>query len=198
MSEPLDDDHPAWGAVVETGRGSLPFALVHGEALVAAAAWALGEAGVQLVDLGVTWDAVQEESRETGAAYVLHDSLCPLTPPGFLADCVREAVARDAVVVGVREVTDTVKRVVERDGVRRLGATLDRSALVGVCSPLVLPASVVAALPDLPGRPGLDLAVVASLLGADHEVVRMPAPPAARRVASPDDIVVLEALAGPR
>ena len=40
------------GAVVETDRGSLPFALVHGEPLVACAVWALGEAGVFVVDLG--------------------------------------------------------------------------------------------------------------------------------------------------
>ena len=44
--------------MVESDRGSLPFALVHGEPLVAAAAWAMGEAGVTLVDLGTGWEAV--------------------------------------------------------------------------------------------------------------------------------------------
>ena len=41
------------------GRGSLPFALVHGESLVAAASWALGEAGVELFDASVTFDQVR-------------------------------------------------------------------------------------------------------------------------------------------
>jgi 2-C-methyl-D-erythritol 4-phosphate cytidylyltransferase len=43
---------PALGTVVEEDRGQLPYALIHGEALVAAAAWALGEAGVTPVDTG--------------------------------------------------------------------------------------------------------------------------------------------------
>ena len=37
---------------VDEGRGALPYALIHGEALVACAAWALGEAGVTPVDIG--------------------------------------------------------------------------------------------------------------------------------------------------
>ena len=59
---------PALGSVVEEGRGSLPFALIHGEALVATAAWALGESGVTPVDVGTEWEG--SRPRRT---VVLHD-----------------------------------------------------------------------------------------------------------------------------
>ena len=59
--DPYDDlTPPALGAVVEADRGSLPFALIHGEALVACAAWALGQAGVTPIDLGTTWAGIVE------------------------------------------------------------------------------------------------------------------------------------------
>ena len=50
---PWDDVPRGLGLVLDDGRGSLPFALIHGEALVACAAWAVGEARVDLVD--ATW-----------------------------------------------------------------------------------------------------------------------------------------------
>src|SRR5262245_8255138 len=142
------DDEPPQprGVVVEGGRGSLPFALLHGEPLVACAAWAMGEAGVLLLDLGTPWEEVQE----TGAPLVWHDALCPMTPPDFLAACVRRAVAEDTVVVGVQRVTDTVKDLVERDGVTLVGRTHDRERLRRLASPIVLPPSVVAALDGWP------------------------------------------------
>ena len=86
----IDDEIVALGTVVDTDRGALPFSLVHGEPLVAAAMWALEESGVTAIDSIATWEAIQE----TGEAYVLHDSLCPMTPPAFLADCVETAVER--------------------------------------------------------------------------------------------------------
>jgi 2-C-methyl-D-erythritol 4-phosphate cytidylyltransferase len=128
--------------VVEEGRGWLPFALIHGEALVTAAVWALGESGVTPVDLGTEWAGL----RASGEPFVLHDALCPMTPPAFIAECVGRSVESAAVVVGVRQVTDTVK-VLGSDG---LGETVDRAGLVTVCSPIVLPAAVVAALDVLP------------------------------------------------
>ena len=67
--------HPL-GVVPTEGRGSLPFALVHGESLVAAASWALTTAGVELFDYSVSFEAVQD----AGQALVVHDPLCPLTP----------------------------------------------------------------------------------------------------------------------
>lgn len=176
----------ALGVVVDAGRGALPFALIHGESLVACAAWALGEAGVTVLDSSVPWESV----REAGEALVLHDPLCPMTPAGFVAACARAAVSEDVVVVGVRPVTDTVK--VVRDGL--VGTTVDRSGLVAVCSPIVLPASVCAALEAPPQGSFADIA--ARLRGL-AEVRLVEAPPEARRVASVDDVRLLAALTAP-
>src|SRR6201999_1966455 len=113
------------GVVVEWGRGSLPFALIHGESLVACAAWAMGEAGIQLLDLTTPWDDV----RAAGEALVWHDALCPMPPPDFLSACVRRAVADGVVVAGVLPVTDTVKEVVGSSAGPVVGVTHDREQL---------------------------------------------------------------------
>ncbi|MCR6032238.1 hypothetical protein GGQ22_12425 [Nocardioides sp. zg-579] len=176
----------ALGTVVETGRGSLPFALVHGEALVVAASWALGEAEVTLVDVGTEWAALVE----AGEPLVLHDALCPMTPADFLRACLERAVERDTVVVGIRPVTDTVK---ETSG-GYVGATVDRAGLVVVTSPVVLPASVVA---RLDGLPSTDFVELVEDLRAQFPVELADAPPSARRVASEDDVRLLEALTTP-
>jgi len=186
--DPYDDpEMTALGMVVETGRGSLPFALIHGESLVACAAWALGEAEVTVVDASVPWSGI----REAAEPFVLHDALCPMTPAAFIAACVRTAVADDVVVVGVHAVADTVKTVA--DGL--VGATVDRAALVEVWSPIVLPASGCGLLE----LPALDsFARVAADLRAHAEVRLVAAPPGARRVAAVDDLRLLEALSPPR
>ena len=172
--------------MVETGRGSLPFMLVHGEPLVAAAAWALGEAGIFVVDLGTSWEAV----TDADVPFVLHDPLCPLTPPAFLAACVAHAAGSAAVTVGVRPVTDTVKELHDD----RVGDTHDRAALVQVVSPVVLPAAVVAALD---GPPTLDFAELVADLAERFPVETLEAPAEGRRVADQDDLGVLEALTAP-
>lgn len=181
----FDDDEPvrALGAVVEEGRGSLPFTLIHGEALVACASWALGDAGVTAVDLGTDWAAVVDSGRP----FVLHDPLCPMTPAGFIAECVRRSGELDRIVVGVRPVTDTVKEVV--DGF--VGRTVDRDSLLAVASPVVLPASVLAALETIPS---LDLPQLVVALRERFELDLVEAPAHARRVASPEDVRLLEAL----
>ena len=179
------DDHPALGTVVDEDRGHLPYTLIHGEGLVATAAWALGEAGVTPIDTGTPWGAL----AESGEPFVLHDPLCPMTPPGFIASCVAQAVEHACVVVGVRPVTDTVK--VVEDGV--VGETVDRAGLVAVASPVVLPASVVAALEGLPSTDFVDLVAA---LRRRFPVELVEAPPSARRVASEADVRVLEALTG--
>ena len=183
-----DDDQPtpSLGSVVEQDRGSLPFTLIHGEALVACASWALGDAGVMPVDLGTDWAGIVAGDEP----FVLHDSLCPMTPADFIATCVALAVERDVVVVGVRPVTDTVKRV---DG-EGLGATVDRDGLVQVASPVVLPARVVA---SLDGLPSLDFAELVARLQELEPVELVTAPPQARRVSTEDDVRVLEALTSP-
>lgn len=186
MIEEYVDNPPALGAVVETDRGSLPFALIHGEALVACAVWALGEAGVTPVDFSTPWASVVESEE----AFVLHDALCPMTPAAFIARCVATAEETASVVVGVRPVTDTVKRV--EDGV--VGDTVDREGLVSVTSPIVLPSHVVAALAEMPSG---DFADVAAALADRFPVRTIEAPPEGRRVVDADDVRVLEALTQP-
>ncbi|MBM7518777.1 2-C-methyl-D-erythritol 4-phosphate cytidylyltransferase [Nocardioides nitrophenolicus] len=182
---------PVAGIVVEEGRGALPFHLIHGESLVAAAAWAAGEAGVDLLDQTVPAEAVVELEQPL----LLHDPLCPMTPPDFLRRCAERAAVEDRIVVGVRPVTDTVKEL-HGDVV---GTTVDRAALVAVCSPVVLPAAVVA---DLGGElPSTDFVTLVSDLReryGDDRVLLVDAPPEARRVASDADLRVLEALTDPR
>jgi 2-C-methyl-D-erythritol 4-phosphate cytidylyltransferase len=163
------DPVPALGTVVEQGRGSLPFALIHGEALVTCAVWALGEAGVTPVDLGTEWAGLVD----SGEAFVLHDSLCPMTPAAFIADCLRTALERDVVVVGVLPGDD--------------GAEV-------VASPVVLPPSVVAACD---GEPPSDFAALVEWLRRDFSVLGVPAPASAGRVASVADVEELERRTGP-
>jgi len=185
----MEDGPEALGVVVEADRGSLPFALLHGESLVACAAWAMGEAGVQLVDGTTAWDDVVYADLPL----VWHDALCPMTPPDFLAACVRRAVAEDVVVAGVQPVTDTVKEVVPGPDGPVVGPTHDREGLRRLASPLVLPASVVARLDDWPAT---DLRVALDHLRTVARVELVDAPDAARRVSGPADLARLEALTG--
>ncbi len=179
------EDVDVLGVVPVEGRGSLPFALLHGESLVAVASWALGEAEVELLDFDASWSSVQE--RE--AVLAVHDPLCPATPVPFLREAVAAAARRHCVVVGVRPVTDTVKRA--EGGV--VGRTVDREGLVAVASPLVLPPAVCA---DLPAWPDLDdLAALVDRLRERYPVSFLEAPPLARRVADESDLRLLEGLA---
>ena len=185
---PWDDVPRGLGVVLDEDRGNLPYVLIHGEALVACAAWALGEAGVDLVDATVSWQGIVE----SGEDLVLHDALCPMTPPAFLSACLEQARASGRPVVGTRPVTDTVKVVTAGATGPVVGATLDREALVAVASPLVLPATVLATLAE---RPSSDLArSVADLTAAGHAVDTLEAPPEGRRVSTPDDVRLLDAL----
>jgi 2-C-methyl-D-erythritol 4-phosphate cytidylyltransferase len=178
----IEDNAPLGWVPVE-GRGSLPFALVHGESLVAAASWALGEAGIMLFDASVPF----AEVRRSGRALVLHDPLCPLTPVDFLVEAARRCEESGAVVVGFRPVTDTVKRG-EGD---RLGETVDRADLRAVASPVVVPADVLAGVERLDTS---DFPALVAELAEDHEVVWLEAPLLARRVRDEDDLADLEAL----
>jgi 2-C-methyl-D-erythritol 4-phosphate cytidylyltransferase len=165
------------------GRGSLPFALVHGESLVAAASWAVGEAGIQLVDASVPFSTVREADRPL----LLHDPLCPLTPADFLAAAVDECVRTGRTVVGYRPVTDTIK---QQTG-EVLGATIDRSGLRAVASPVVIPGSVLARLEQLDAS---DFAALVATLSQYGEICWLEAPALARRISSAAELVVLEAL----
>ncbi len=155
-----------WGVVPVEGRGSLPFSLIHGEALVSVAVLALETAGLDLLDASVPWGDVQATER----GLVLHDPLCPLTPPDFVAATVAAAES-GAIVVGVRPVTDTVK-------------TYD-------AAPIVLPAQIVAQLSQPPqGR----FEEIVDRLRQRWPVTFLQAPPLARRVDGPESVHVLEAL----
>lgn len=177
----MDDDElqRPLGWVPVEGRGSLPFALVHGESLVAAATWALSEAGTDLLDQAASFDDV----RASGRALVLHDPLCPLTPVRFLQEAIALAAVTGAVVAGYRPVTDTVKPL--RDGL--LGETVDRSRLVAVTSPVVVPPAVVAVLGELAS----DLVTLVDRLPG---VRLLEAPALGGRVRDEADLAVLEAL----
>jgi len=115
--------------------------------------------------------------------YNLNDPL-PVQYGKYVAGLVRGDLGTD---FQGRPVTDTVKVVV--DGF--VGETLDRSDLVSVCSPVVLPASVVAGLDALPS---LDFATLVATLRQRFPVEYVEAPAEARRVASEDDVTLLAAL----
>jgi 2-C-methyl-D-erythritol 4-phosphate cytidylyltransferase len=165
----------------------MPFALIDGEPLVSVASWALDDAGVELLDFTTSWAEIQAEVAHRGAPLVIHDPLCPGTPGSFVAEAVR-AAADGVVVVGCRPVTDTVKTT---DG-DTLGETVDRSGLLAVTSPVVLPPAVVAALAGLPSTD--DLADLVTVLRADHDVRFLEAPPAGRRVSDESDLDLVRAL----
>jgi 2-C-methyl-D-erythritol 4-phosphate cytidylyltransferase len=179
----LIDEQTALGVVAVEGRGSLPFALVHGESLVAAASWALSTAGVDIIDVTTSPEAV----RESGEMLVVHDPLCPLTPVWFVEEAVDACARSGAVVVGVRPVTDTVKEL-EGD---QVGRTHAREDLMVVASPVVLPAVVVGALEGLETD---DFAGWVAALAKRFPVRFLEAPPLARRIGSLADLAVLEAL----
>lgn len=182
------DDHdapPAMGQVPTTGRGSMPFAMLDGEPLVALASFALEDSGVELVDFNVHLADVRDQHRPL----VLHDPLCPLTPIAFLREALATAVADDVVVVGVQPVTDTIKTVEE--GV--VGGTVDREGLWAVTSPVVLPADVVAELDAWPDAD--DFTALVSWLRQRFEVRFLEAPALGRRVEDESSLALLEALA---
>jgi 2-C-methyl-D-erythritol 4-phosphate cytidylyltransferase len=178
----MEEDGPLGWVPVE-GRGSLPFALVHGESLVAAASWALGEAGIALFDASVSFEQV----RRSGRALVLHDPLCPLTPVDFLREAADRADDEDAIVVGFRPVTDTIKQT--EDG--RLGATVDRESLRAVTSPVVVPARVLSDLEEIDTE---DFPALVATLAEAGTIVWLEAPALGRLVRDEADLADLEAL----
>jgi 2-C-methyl-D-erythritol 4-phosphate cytidylyltransferase len=182
----VSDEAPgAVGIVPVDGRGSLPFSLLHNESLVAVASWALGEAGVVLLDFTEEWDEVVSR----GSTVVVHDPLCPGTPVSFLREALAVCEESGTCVVGTRPVTDTVR---EADESGTTGRTVDRAELLAVASPVVIPAPVVASLAEAP--PLDDLADLVVALQRDHDVRFLEAPAEGRRVADESDVQLLEAL----
>lgn len=184
MTSAYDDEGPL-GYVPTTGRGSLPYATIDGEPLVALASFALEDAGAVMVDFDVPFDRV----RDLGRPLVVHDPLCPLTPIPFLHRAFEVADSEDVVVVGVLPVTDTIKTATGDV----VGETVDRESLWLLASPVVLPPKALAGLDDWSDFD--DLAGLVTRLRAAGEVRLLEAPALARRVDDPSSVVLLEALA---
>jgi 2-C-methyl-D-erythritol 4-phosphate cytidylyltransferase len=182
-----DLDVPVLGWVPTTGRGSLPFALLHGEPLVVVASAALESAGAELVDF--TTELAELADLEVPPVLVLHDPLCPLTPPAFLREAIALAAAEQVVVVGAHPVSDTIKRT--ESGV--VGETVDREQLWALASPIVLPAPVLASLGGWPDAD--DVTALVEQLREQDEVRFLEAPALARRVEDESSLELLEALA---
>ena len=183
-----EEEQQPLGVVPVQGRGSLPFALVHGESLVAAATWALVAAEVEILDAATP----VEELRGCSRIVVVHDPLCPLTPVAFIEEAVTLCQQSAAVVVGVRPVTDTVKRLEGQVGREHVGATLPREELLSIASPVALPPAAVAGLGTLEEIE--DLSAWVARLAETYPVRFLQAPPLARRILDPEDLAVLEAL----
>lgn len=192
-----DTEFTAFGSIL-VPPGSLPFALFHGESLVACAAWALDGAEVQLVDDSVTWEGLAPQDPDLeDLVLVVHDCLCPGVEPAFIAECVQRARETGAVVAASRPVTDTLKRVV--DGV--VSDTVDRDSVAQITSPVVLPLAVMGVAAEWwPGGPEnlpLDPADLVARLAERVPVHFVEAPAQTRRLQDKADLVALEALTQP-
>ncbi len=171
----------ALGVLAEAGP--LGHLLLHGEPLAAHALRRLRDARVEVLAADTPWASVVARDLPL----VVHDPACPMTPAPFISVMVDQARLADRVLVAVRPVTDTVKTVDSG----RVGETVDRDSLLMVTSPIVLPASVVAAVDDLP-----DLSDSAALVGRlriEHLVDFVPAPTLGRRVEDESAVLLLEA-----
>lgn len=193
--------------VLVAGRGAVAFCGLHGEPLLAhaaraaaalapprvlvdpeqaeAVAAALDKAGVRAVLLHAPAWSTWRASSPPGTPLLVHDSLCPLTPPAFLREVWDLAVAEPATAfAGYRPVTDTVKTAVNG----QISGTIDRDRLAIVTSPVAVPAGE---LPDAPAAL-TDLAGLVGGLRARCPVRLVRAPSLARRVGDSAAVHVLE------
>ena len=121
-------------------------------------------------------DVLDVVAEVSGDGWVVVDERCPGLDRATLRGLLEEA--RDGRArVGVRPVTDTVKEV--RDGA--VTGTVDRTGLVQVASPLVVPAAY--------GEPVGD-SLVAMAAGLDH-VLHVEVPAHARRLADVEELRLL-------
>ena len=127
-----------------------------------------------------------------GRAAVLHDPRCPLLDPADLRRVVAAGLAGPA--AGARSVTDTVKTVGPASLGHQVTGTVDRETYREICSPLVLPAYVVAALgeKDPYGWWLDDLWVIAERVRRSHGLDLVSLPASATRVDDEPALLLLE------
>ena len=137
-----------WVGVVVGGHDPLLDGLtVEGRELAAVAAGVLDEVGVRQV--GSLGEAIGQ-----GGGVLVLDAHCPLVSTDDVTRV--RAAAGPSPAVGVRPVTDTVKRVRHTSGVDLLGETVDRETLVAVVAPLAVPgAGMLAGLEEIGDLPEL-------------------------------------------
>jgi 2-C-methyl-D-erythritol 4-phosphate cytidylyltransferase len=127
-----------------------------------------------------------------GAGPVLvHDPLCPLTPPEFLRSVVADGAGAGASpAMAFRPVTDTVKIA---DDVRIRG-TVDRDTLAALSSPALLTRELLErARAAGAGRPPLrDVTALLAWMRRHGEVELVRAPSMARRVDDESAVLVLQ------
>ena len=188
------------------GRGALPFTTLHSLPLYRHALAALPQSAPDLVvdpghgqssavdrDLlppGVRLLTPDEWWAELAPGPVLlHDALCPLAPPDFLASMAARAVEHpEASAAAVRPVTDTLKTVLGD----QIEGTIDRDRIATVVSPVVLAAAMLAALDGPP--PFEDFAAIVALAREHGPVELVRAPSVARRVADESSVHLLESV----
>jgi 2-C-methyl-D-erythritol 4-phosphate cytidylyltransferase len=187
------------GLLMLAGRAGLLRLRLGGVALSSWGTRAVTEAGIALAEDDRAWPPAADRDAPTppeGAAsslapdVVLHDPLCPLTPPAFLLEALAAARSSNAVVVGVRPVTDTIKSVTAA----RVGSTVDRESLLEIVSPVVLPSWVVRGLRARPDDS--DVAALVATLRSSFPVTFLQAPPLAGRVEDASALRLLEASLG--
>lgn len=133
---------------------------------------------VTIVDVA---ECPQDEDRVratiAGADFVvIHDPLCPLVPARFVRQLLLKARSR-RVMVGVRPVVDTIKATING----AIAGTVDRDALRIVSSPVVVPGSRLAGVPDLTTAL-THLGLLVQALRMDGGVELVVAPSSSRRV----------------
>lgn len=192
--------------VVLAGRGALPFTTLHGVPLYRHALAALLHLAPDLViDPGHGQrSAVDRDELPPGVRLLtpdewwaqrapgpvlLHDALCPLAPPDFLASMAARGDERpSASAAAVRPVTDTLKTVLGD----QIEGTIDRDRIATVVSPLVLAEAVLSALDGPP--PFEDFAAIVALARRHGPVELVRAPSVARRVADESSVHLLESV----
>lgn len=173
-----------WVAVVLGGQDPLLAGLeVDGLPLADRAAGVARELGLPYA--GTLTEAVQVAAGTRGGVLVL-DAHCPLVAAADVARVMSAAGTSPA--VGVRPVTDTVKRVWHDDG-DWLGETVDREVLIAVASPLAAQdGSVLAGLDQV-----ADVAELVATLRRAMEVALVEVGATARRVRDASDLELLTA-----